>query len=74
MLHYLLKAEDLLKGIFPKISLEILYINLYNLLKLRDVEKIIDNLSRHGGQDHIEAPRECQRIGIRRTQETTGGS
>ncbi len=53
MLHYMLKAEDMLKGIFPKISLEILYINLFNLSKLRNVEKIIDNLGRH---DHGEPP------------------
>jgi len=49
MLHYLLKAEDLLKGFFPKVSLEVLYINLYNLSKLRDVEKVLDNLER---RDH----------------------
>jgi len=42
MLNYLLTAEDLLKGLFPKIALEILYINLYNISKLRDIEKIID--------------------------------
>jgi DNA polymerase III gamma/tau subunit len=47
MLHYMLKAEDLLRGFFPKVSLEILYINLYNLTKLRDVERIIDNLGTH---------------------------
>jgi len=47
MLNYILKAEDLLRGLFPKVSLEILYINLYNLLKLRDVEKVIDGLSKH---------------------------
>lgn len=53
MLHYMLKAEDLLKGLFPKVALEILYINLYNLSKLRDVEKVLDNLERRdyaGGQ------------------------
>jgi DNA polymerase-3 subunit gamma/tau len=42
MLNYLLRAEDLLKGLFPKVALEILYINLYNLSKLRDIERIID--------------------------------
>ncbi|NLW35863.1 DNA polymerase III subunit gamma/tau [Syntrophorhabdus aromaticivorans] len=45
MLHYLLKAEDLLKGPFPKVSLEILYINLYNLSKLRDVDRVISTMS-----------------------------
>jgi DNA polymerase-3 subunit gamma/tau len=47
MLNYMLKSEDLLKGLFPRISLEIFYINLYNISKLRDVEKIIDSLDRH---------------------------
>jgi DNA polymerase III subunit gamma/tau len=54
MVHYMLKAEDLLKGIFPKISLEILYINLYNLSKLKDVEKAIDDLGRHSVHERIE--------------------
>ncbi len=56
MLHYMLKAEDLLKGIFPKISLEILYINLHNLSRLRDVEKIIDDLGRHEHRTSIGFP------------------
>jgi hypothetical protein len=42
MLNCLLQAEDMLKGLFPKVALEILYVNLYNLSKLRDVEKLID--------------------------------
>jgi DNA polymerase-3 subunit gamma/tau len=42
MLNCLLKAEDLLKGLFPRVALEILYVNLYNLSKLRDIEKLID--------------------------------
>lgn len=46
MLHYVLKAEDLLKGLFPKVSLEVVYINLYNLSKLRDVETMMDTLQR----------------------------
>lgn len=54
MLDYLLKAEDLMKGFFPKISLEVIYVNLYNLSKLRDVEKVIDNLDRYGQKEHIE--------------------
>ncbi len=52
MLTYLLKSEDLIKGFFPRISLEVLYINLYNLAKLRDVEKILDNLGSHEQQGH----------------------
>ena len=44
MLHYLLQSENLLRGPFPKVSLEAIYINLYNISKLRDVEKILDGL------------------------------
>jgi DNA polymerase III subunit gamma/tau len=47
MLHYILRAEDLMRGPFPKVSLEIVYLNLYNLSKLRDVEKLIENLGTH---------------------------
>jgi DNA polymerase III subunit gamma/tau len=65
MLDYLLKAEDLLRSLFPKIALELLYINLYNLSKLRNVEKIIDNLGRlepqHGGAaDHAVSAKPAQ--------------
>ncbi|MGD0230556.1 MAG: DNA polymerase III subunit gamma/tau [Syntrophorhabdales bacterium] len=42
MVHHMLKAEDLIRGIFPKVSLEILFINLYNLSRLRDVEAMIE--------------------------------
>jgi DNA polymerase-3 subunit gamma/tau len=47
MLNYMLKSEDLLRGLFPKVSLETIYINLYNISKLRDVEKILDGLEKH---------------------------
>ena len=47
MVHYMLKSEDLLRGLFPKVSLETIYINLYNISKLRDVEKVLDNLEGH---------------------------
>ncbi len=56
MLHYMLKSEDLLKGPFPRISLETIYINLYNISKLRDVEKIIDELETDGGSHISSAP------------------
>jgi DNA polymerase III subunit gamma/tau len=42
MVHYLLQSEDLIRGMFPKISLEILYINLYNLSQMRDVEAMLE--------------------------------
>ncbi len=47
MLNYMLKSEDMFRGIFQRISLEIVYINLYNLSKLRDVERMVDDLSKH---------------------------
>jgi len=47
MLNYLLRSEELMKGPFPKVSLEILYINLHNLFKVRDVEKILHDLEHH---------------------------
>ena len=58
MLNYLLKSEDLLKGFFPKVSLETIYINLYNLSKLRDVEKVLDNL---GGKTRGASRTSCAR-------------
>ena len=42
MVHHMLKAEDLVRGVFPKVSLEVLFINLYNLSRLRDVEKMLE--------------------------------
>jgi DNA polymerase-3 subunit gamma/tau len=57
MLSYLLKSEDLVKGFFPRISLEVLYINLYNLSKLRNVEKILDNLGSYEQNKHKEQQR-----------------
>ena len=54
MLNYLLKSEDLMKGFFQKISLEVIYINLYNLSKLRDVEKALDGLGKIEHHEHFE--------------------
>ncbi len=59
MLHYLLTSEDLLRGLFPKVSLETIYINLYNISKLRDVERIIDSLEgyeKSGEGDRVPGP------------------
>ena len=44
MVHHMLQAENLVRGIFPKVSLEVLFINLYNLSQLRDVEKMLEAL------------------------------
>ncbi|MHB8110478.1 MAG: DNA polymerase III subunit gamma/tau [Syntrophorhabdaceae bacterium] len=46
MIHYMLRSEDLMRGFFPRIALETLYINLYNLSRLRDVDKIIEEIGR----------------------------
>ena len=56
MVHYMLKSEDLLRGLFPKVSLETIYINLYNISRLRDVEKILDNLERDEGENENRRP------------------
>ncbi len=40
MLNYLLSKEDLFRGTFPRITLEVLYINLCNLTKLRRITKV----------------------------------
>ena len=47
----MLKSEDLLRGIFPKVSLETIYINLYNISRLRDVEKVLDGLEKNSGSN-----------------------
>lgn len=42
MVHYTLRAEDMVRGVFPKVSLEVLFINLYNLSQLRSVETMLE--------------------------------
>ena len=44
MLYYMLRSEDLMRGMFPRIALETLYINLYNLSQLKDVDRVIAEL------------------------------
>jgi DNA polymerase-3 subunit gamma/tau len=58
MLHYMLKSEDLLRGLFSKVSLETIYINLYNISKLRDVEKVLDGLEKNGRPNVQETARD----------------
>jgi DNA polymerase-3 subunit gamma/tau len=48
MVHHMLRAEDLVRGVFPRASLEVLYVNLYNLSQLRDVEAMIDGRAGKG--------------------------
>jgi DNA polymerase III subunit gamma/tau len=60
LLNYVLQAEDLVRGAFPKISLEILFINLYNLSRLREVEHVLGDLtpfSPRPEKEHREVPR-----------------
>ncbi len=52
MVHHMLQAENLVRGIFPKVALEILFINLYNLSQLRDVEKLLE--APCGKEDYVE--------------------
>ena len=72
MLNYLLKAEDLMKGFFPRISLETIYINLYNLSKLREVDRILDNLRRGDHGDRSEGPALNQRCETQSQHEPEG--
>lgn len=55
MLYYMLRSEDLMRGLFPRVALETLYINLYNLSQLRDVERVIGELDRAAPAPRIEA-------------------
>ena len=60
LLNYVLQAEDLVRGAFPKISLEILFINLYNLSRLREVEHVLGGITRSSlrpEKEHREEPR-----------------
>jgi DNA polymerase III subunit gamma/tau len=74
MLNYLLKAEDLLRGVFPKVALELLYVNIHNISKLRDVEKTIDRLGSGGTSAEARESRpESREKQVRAKAETTVG-
>ncbi len=64
MLYYMLRSEDLMRGLFPRIALETLYINLYNLSQIRDVEKVIGELER-GEPQASRAGERIQKAGYR---------
>jgi hypothetical protein len=55
MVHHMLQAEDLVRGAFPKISLEVLFINLYNLTQLKEVEEMLEHLPRGAARQGPEA-------------------
>jgi len=42
MVHHVLESEDSVRSLFPRVSLEILFISLYNLSQLRDVESLLE--------------------------------
>lgn len=44
MLNHALRSEDLIRGVFPRIALEVLLVNLYNLSRLHDVEAMLDTV------------------------------
>jgi DNA polymerase III subunit gamma/tau len=58
LLHFALKGEELLGGLFPKVALEVLFINLYNLSKIREVETMVERLAedRHDQGNAAPAP------------------
>lgn len=51
MLNYLLEADYLVRGPFPKVSLEVCYINLYNLGKIKEVERVLEGMGRREGME-----------------------
>ena len=55
MVHHMLQAEDLVRGAFPKISLEVLFINLYNLTQLKEVEEMLERLPQGAARQKPEA-------------------
>jgi DNA polymerase-3 subunit gamma/tau len=62
MLNYLLKAEDMLGGPFPKVSLEILYINLCNLLRLNEIEQLIPSWNAADPGYHVAETRQAPHL------------
>jgi len=48
MLFYLIRGEELMRASFPKLSLEVLLINLFNLSKIKDVERLMEELEEKG--------------------------
>jgi DNA polymerase III subunit gamma/tau len=56
MIHHLLQSEDLVRGMFPKVSLEVLFINLYNLSQLKDVEAMIERIPAGSGRSTASVP------------------
>ena len=59
MVHRMLESENLVRGIFPKIALEVLFINLYNLSQLRDVERMIGAASQK--EEYVEKAAKTER-------------
>src|SRR5208337_4817922 len=55
MVHHMLQAEDLVRGAFPKISLEVLFINLYNLTQLKEVEEMLERPPQGAARQKPEA-------------------
>ncbi len=56
MLNYLLEADYLVRGPFPKVALEVCYVNLYNLGKIKEVERVLEGIAgREGGVGPFQA-------------------
>jgi DNA polymerase III subunit gamma/tau len=73
LLNYVLQAENLVRGTFPKISLEILFINLYNLSRLREVEHVLGGITSSGPRPETEH-REKARLDTRPADKTEAGT
>lgn len=50
MLFYLLKGEEFMRANFPKLSLEVLLINVFNLSKIKDIDRLIEEVGERSGQ------------------------
>jgi DNA polymerase III subunit gamma/tau len=74
MIHHLLRAEDLVRGMFPKVSLEILFITLYDLSRMRDVEAMLERRPFEGQPSLASPPDAPEKSSPPKRDETRGNS
>ena len=69
MLNYMLRSENMFKGVFQRVSLEVLYINLYNISKLRYLDNVIDGLTKREHRDAYVSKKQDECVEERHTPE-----